>query len=501
MSGQQGQSGTESADLEGLQRRAVRGAAFSVANQVAILSANIGTMWIAARHLAPAEVGLVSVAISLNAFLTLFRDGGFSGALIQRKELTEREVSSVFWLGLIVGAILAAGMVAFSGPIAIWYAQPRLAAIVSCVALPVMANAVASVQVAQLRRNLCFGRLLMVEGGSVVVASICAVVAIVLGAGIWALVIRMIVAPILTMLCCWLLCSWRPTAVFSCAALKGLWSFGGYLFLATLAGYGIGRLDGVIITGLAGVAAAGTFLMARTLAMMTLDDIISAVARVMFPVFSAVQDDAATIRSGFRSGVRSLAALLYPVVAGLVVITPDAVPVALGADWLAAIPLIQIVALQGLIVCVNYPAGQILCARGYGRLHLALAVARGAGVVIGIVIGCQWGALGVAVSWTIVRYTVAPVALLFAARDLEFPLSRLFSDVWRPAVAAGIAGGAVFAMARTWQAWGWPPGAVLIVSEAVLGIVAYSLVALLIMRDTVDKMVGDLGRALRRGVE
>ena len=146
------------------------------------------------------------------------------------------------------------------------------------------------------------------------------------------------------------------------------------------------------------MAAAGTFFMARHLTLGTMQQIVGAVARVMFPVFSLIQNDDALLRSAFMTGTRCLATLVFPIIAGMVALAPEAVAVVLPAKWEPAIVLIQIIALHGIPQCVNNPAGQLLYARVRSRLQFLYSLVSGGAIIASFVGVSDWGMCGVAAS-------------------------------------------------------------------------------------------------------
>lgn len=471
-----------------LQRQAVRSSVLSLTNQIIKIIANLGTTLVVALYLGPEEFGLFAVAFSIQALIIIVRDGGLANSLIQKKALTDAHLNSVLWAGLALSVVLAGGLAVFARPLADYYGRPQLAPILWLVALPVVAQGFGSVQEALLRKNLCFGRLLLADSGSAILASLAAIVAVLLGAGVWALVLRMVISPVLLAVFCWFSSAWHPRREFSFTALRSLWAFGGYLFITALLGYGMTRLDSLIIGKLIGVAAAGTFFMARTVALATLQELVNAVGRVMFPVFSVVQDDPATLRSGYLTGTRCLATLFFPIIAALVALSPEAVTVILPGHWRSAVPLIQIIALHGILQCVNNPASQILYARGRSRLQFMCSAVIGILVITSFVVGARWGVVGVAISWTVVGFATAPTVLWLAAREINMSVLHVVVNLVPPAVVAAGAAGATRLTIWVWTAAGQPVGYGLLVVALVVGAASCAGLSILLLRDTLVKL-------------
>jgi O-antigen/teichoic acid export membrane protein len=480
------------ADARLLRGRAVRGGVMSLISQLIRMLTTLLTTLIVARYLEPEEFGLFAVAFSIQCLAAILRDSGLANALIQKKDVTDAHLNSVLWAGVAFSLVLAGLLALFAEPISSFYMQPRLRPILWVMTVPVIVQAFTSVQEAQLRKQLRFGRLMVAESGSALLASIVAIVAAVLGAGVWALVLRMVVVAMLLTVSCWWISPWRPRWAFSFAALRSLWVFGGFLFLTSLMVFGRSRLDSLIIGKMIGVAAAGTFFMARHLSLGTLQQIVGAVARVMFPVFSLIQDDETLLRSAFLTATRALATLIFPIIAGFVVLAPEAVAVILPETWESAGVLVQIIALHGILQCVNNPAAQLLYARGRTRLQFVYSLVIGVAVVISFIVGAYWHLMGVAVCWTITAFTMGPIVLWCATREVHLSFVRVLIHLVPPTLAAIGAGAAARFAIWAWLWLDYPHGIGLLVCATLVGCASYLGLCRLLLRDTFRQILRDL---------
>ncbi|MCT7972261.1 oligosaccharide flippase family protein [Laspinema olomoucense] len=82
-----------------------------------------------ARLLDPKAFGLVALAGVFFSFMELFVGQGFSNALVQKQELDPEHLDTAFWINLSISGILMVIAIGFAGPIANWFDQPQLAAI------------------------------------------------------------------------------------------------------------------------------------------------------------------------------------------------------------------------------------------------------------------------------------------------------------------------------------------------------------------------------------
>ena len=486
------ESSIDEADSASVQRNAVRGSVVAIADNLVRAVLGIGTTLLVAAHVSKEDFGLISIALAVETVLIVLRNGGFAGALIQRKDLQEIHINSVFWIGIILSVVLVFGLWCIAEPLAAFYENTKLVSVLKVLTISIIALGFSGVPEALLRRRLQFGRLMAVNSGSAVVGSATAIVAAVMGAGVWALALRIVVARLLVALISWFVCDWRPRRQIDFKGVGELLTFGGYLFLAALMTFAKDRLDGPIIGKLIGIEAAGLFFMARNLALSIMQQVCGALGQVMFAAFSAVQTDESALRSGYLTGTRCLSVLVFPLVACIVATSPEAVPLILGDKWEGLTALIQVVSLQGITICLGVGISPVLLSVGRSRALLALTMIR-AGIAVGAFgIGCRWGVLGVAIAWTVAVFLWAPVELRLVCRQLGLKFDVAISNICGPLLAATVAAltvrGLVSCMIGT-------DPFTMVMLELVAGALVYSVLTLVFERNTLQKLRGDLGRS------
>jgi len=100
-------AGSYKVEMKDLKERAVRGGFAKLCAQVANLVIRVGSLVILARLLNPTDFGLVAMVTAVTGLLNLFRDFGLSTATVQQKDITEEQISTLFWINLIIGVALA----------------------------------------------------------------------------------------------------------------------------------------------------------------------------------------------------------------------------------------------------------------------------------------------------------------------------------------------------------------------------------------------------------
>ena len=187
-----------------------------------------------ARLLLPADYGLIGMLTIFFAISLAIVDSGFSQALIQRKNVTQTDYSTVFYFNLLTSLCIYASLYFSSPYIAAFFEEPRLTLITRVISLSILFNALSIIQIAKLTKALDFKSQTKCSVIAIVVSGIIGIYLAFLGHGVWALVIQMVSKSILNLLLLILFAWWWPSLVFSKKSLKSLFSFGSKLLASGL---------------------------------------------------------------------------------------------------------------------------------------------------------------------------------------------------------------------------------------------------------------------------
>ncbi len=109
-----------------LKESVIRGGFAKVCSQAVSLSLRVGSLMVLARLLDPRDFGLVGMVAAFTGVLNLFRDFGLSSATVQRRDVTDQQISTLFWINVLVGAVLALLLMAMSPLVVRFYHEPHL---------------------------------------------------------------------------------------------------------------------------------------------------------------------------------------------------------------------------------------------------------------------------------------------------------------------------------------------------------------------------------------
>ncbi|MGC8490542.1 MAG: lipopolysaccharide biosynthesis protein [Syntrophobacteraceae bacterium] len=364
---------------------------WSFLDSVVMRVVQLTTGIILARILFPEQFGLIGMLMIFIALARAMTESGFGAALIQKGRITNVEICSVFYFNIIVG-LLIAGACCLAAPwIADFYNKPILTPLMRALSLIMVINAFCMIQDNLFSMEMNFRATAitsLIAGGLSGGVGIGLALA---GWGVWSLVIQQISLSLFRAICLWLLSSWRPAPIFNVSALRGLIPFGSRLLLSGLLTEVFENVYFVVIGRLFPAADLGLFSRARTLQGMPQETLSLIVGRVAFPLFSAHQDDPATLKRGLQKTVMLVAMISFPLMVGLAATARPVVIVLLGQKWAGSIRYLQLFCAAGLTYPLYMMNLQLLKSTGRSDLYLRLEVVWRVLTIVNILITWRWG--------------------------------------------------------------------------------------------------------------
>ena len=391
------------------------------------------------RLLTPKDFGLIGMIMVFIGFAGLFSELGFGAALIQKKEIEERHLSSIFWLNIATGLILTGIMLAIAPVIATFYNEPRLKLLTMVLSATFFIGSLSIVQKAILTRSMNFRVLTIVETSAMSIAGIFAIILAFLGFGVWSLVWQSIVSAIIGVIILWVLSDWKPCLQFNKNAAKELLGFSGNLLAFNVFNYWARNVDDLLIGKVIGSSGLGIYNRAYHLMLIPLSQISSVVGKVMFPMLSKIQDDKVRVKHLYLSTISIIALITFPMMMGLLVVADSFVLALFGQKWIEVIPVLQIFCLLGLAQSIGTTVGWIYQSQGRTDWMFWWGIAAGTVSIISFIIGISIGSI-MAVAYC---YAIANILLFY--HNLTIPgklINMTFSDVVRS--VSGVFGCAVF---------------------------------------------------------
>lgn len=455
-----------------LRQSVLRGIAWKVASQL------FGQFWqllvalILARLLVPRDYGLAAMVLVFAALVPIFADLALGAALVQRRELSEADRSTVFWTGTAVGAAFTVLGIAFSGVVADFYDEPAVRSLFAALSLSFVVTAVGTTQRALLTREMDFRTLELAAMGANATGGAAGIALAVLDYGAWAIVGQQIVVALVSSVLIWFVSPWQPRMVFSRTSLVSMIGFSGNVFLTRILFFVNRNADNVLIGRFLGPTALGPYALAYNVMLAPISRLTWPIVEVFFPAFSQLQSDPERIASAWVRVNRIIGAMSVPAMLGLVVVAPEFVAVILGERWEDATPVIRLLAWVGLLQSLQGLNSSILQARDRTQLLRRYSVVVVVASLTAFGVGVQWGIVGVAAAYALSSTLVEPYYAWLTARSIGTTPRRLVAGL-APVAQASIVMVVVVTLARSALIAAGVAGGPLLFSLVLLGIVVY----------------------------
>jgi lipopolysaccharide exporter len=411
------------------------GTRWMASSNVIVQIVRMGVHVMLARMLPPSAFGLLAMALVVTSFLDILRDLGTRSAIVQKRETSDRFLSSMFFFNVAVGVVLTLGVVA-AAPVAGWiYGDPDVATVLRVMGLAIVVASLGLVQQGLLQRDLKFGLLSMTQYASAAAHALVSLGLAAAGYGVWALVGGVIASTAGSTLAAWLVSSWRPRMHFRLADVREVWAFSLNISGSQMFSFLVTSADKFILGRAVGAGPLGFYVLAQRMIAYPVQSITHVLQGVLFPAFSRAQDENAALRRGFNRACAGIALIVFPAMFGMAVVADPLVRSVLGPEWLPAIPLIVIMAPIGALQAVNYSVTLVYQVKGRTDLLFRWSVFSGTLMVAAYVVGLAWGVLGVVAAYAIVIVLLTPVAYILPFRLIEMRW-RDFAAALVPYVAA-----------------------------------------------------------------
>ncbi|ANU27622.1 MOP flippase family protein [Planococcus versutus] len=332
----------------------------------------MGQLLILGRVLGPEVFGLIAMVQIVIQFSQLFLEMGITDAIIQKEKITKIELSSLYWFSIFIGFVLFLILFLMAPALAFLFNEPSLTAMIQVVGVSFIILPFGLQFQTLATKKLEF---LQITKNEILATTIGVLVTVYLAVstdlGAWSLVYGHIVMSLFRSVP-WVIGGYRnpktrPQLLFSWTAIKGFVAFGLYRLGSTSINYFTTKVDQMIVGVVLGSVALGYYSMAMNLIMQPVQKLNSMINRVAFPVFSKIQLDKSKLRKTYLLITNLLTSFNAPLLAGVLVLAPFAVPVLLGDEWIGSTIIIQILCLYGLFKALGNPSGSLFIAVGKVR--------------------------------------------------------------------------------------------------------------------------------------
>lgn len=383
--------------MENLRNKAVTGVMWTSIQRFMTIFIQFVSGIILARLLTPDDYGCIGMLSIFMLIAASFIDGGFGSALIQKKQPTQEDYSTIFYWNVGISTVIYL-LLFFAAPwIANFYHIELLCSVLRVQGLVLIINALQVVQTSQLNKQFKFKKLSIVTLCSTVVSLVVTIILAYKGFGVWALVTQNLLMAIIPTTVYWLTNGWLPSWTFSVSSFKELFSFGFYIFLTSLLSAFVNNIQGLLIGRIYNSATMGYYSKAHSTEKLSSTSISQVVGQVSYPLYAELQDNKERLADTIKKLTQSLTYITFPLMLLLCLVAEPLFCILYGDKWLPAVPYFQLLCIAGLAICLQAVNSQAIAAIGKSKeMFIWALIKQSAGLALmlsGMYFGGIWGLL------------------------------------------------------------------------------------------------------------
>jgi O-antigen/teichoic acid export membrane protein len=408
------------------------GASWLLFGQILGYIAQIISMTILARLLLPEDYGVYSIAIAFTAFGGLVVNTGFGEALIHKKDVTQEDTHSVFWLTMLLAALMIIIINFVAKPVADFYAVPMLEWVLRSLSINFLIGPLSSVPNMLLLKALRTNTVAIIQVSSQLTSTLIMLILAFLGYGIWSLVIGSVVNTLIRTVFMFHGAGWYPIFQFN---LKAIWNllrftlnFLGFKFLS----YWARNIDSFVIGRVFKAADLGLYNRAYGLMMFPTANLANSLSQIMFPALATIKDDKERVKNAYLNTLRLIMFLILPMMFGLTVLAESFVITIYGENWRGMIIIIQLLAPVGILQSIVATTYWIYLSQGMTDYMLGLELLNIGGTIGAITMGIFLGSIeAVAFGYLIANIILFYPSILIPGRLINLHFYELIRHLWK----------------------------------------------------------------------
>lgn len=320
----------------------IKGLAWKTIEQYSVLGIQFVLQIVLARMLSPKDYGLISIVTIFINISNIFIQKGFAIALVQKKEVDETDLSSVFYCTFCVAGILYLSIFFAAPGIAGFFQIPELILLLRYMAMVLFIGAINSIQNSILQRRMKFQLAFKASFIAVIMSGASGIICAVKGLGVWALVVQQFTYNIFVMIILFSGIKWYPKLKFSMSKLSSLMSFGWKVLASNLADEIFNEIRSLVIGKKYTSESLAFYTRGKQFPQLLMKSINGSIQTVVLPVLSKEQDEFNTLKAIAKRAIITSAFFVFPILAGMAATAPTLVSVILTPKWMPCVIFIQL---------------------------------------------------------------------------------------------------------------------------------------------------------------
>jgi O-antigen/teichoic acid export membrane protein len=422
--------------MKGMKKRASKGVFWTLTENVGMLGIKFLGFLILARLLDKESFGLVALAMAYILFLELFIRAGVIEVIIQRKNLSEVDKNTAFWVAAMLGAIALLMSFLFAPYASNWSGEEELENIIYWLSLGIIPLSLTCVQSGLMVREMRFkglaARRIIGSGSSVIVGVTCAFN----GLGVWSLVAQLLTQRFVEFLTLYWITRWFPKFCFSWLAFKNMADYGWKTIGTNIAFFAGSQLDRVLIGHFLGVATLGVYVVGQKLIEVLYMMMNGVVGRVALAAFSRIQTDDERLKVACLSVGQLTAITTLPVFMFLAVSATDIIQAVFGGKWSDSATVTRVLAVAAIArICFVFLIPALKAKGMAGRVMIAISLQAATSICFTVILS-PLGLGLMTIGWSLGYGISAAMLIYFVNNTISIKLTDLIQIYAAPLLSA-----------------------------------------------------------------
>lgn len=327
---------------------------------------------VVARLLAPSDFGVVALLLVFTSIATVFVQSGLGTALVQRKEISQLELSSVFYYTISVASILYVLLYLLAPYIEDFYDAEGITNYLRTLALVLFPGSYNTIQNALLARRMLWKAQCVCNIISVSLSGSLGILLAFSGTGAWAIILQQLSYQIFICITLLFIIKWKPSLMFSIRQALPLFKYGFNLLVANIVDTVYHNLENLIIGKKYASEVLAFFTKGKMFPFVITNNVDGALQSVMLPVLSSKQESKLELKAILRKSIATSTMVLFGGLTALALCADPLIKILLGENWSQAVPFLQWYCLIGMISPLQTSSAQAINALGLSNIYLRI---------------------------------------------------------------------------------------------------------------------------------
>lgn len=414
---------------KGLKKEFINGVLWGIIQNFSGILVGFVITILLARKLMPEDYGLINMLAIFNVLSLVLVDSGFGQALIQKKNVSSIDYSSVFYFNIVFSLCIYIALYLLAPFIADFYHTPKLILIAKVSFLLIPINSLAIVQHTILTKELKVKKIALVTVISSLFSGAIGLFFAYNNYGVWALVAQTLSMYLIRVIILWLVSDWRPICAFSFNSIKSIFSFSMNLLGVYFSAAIFNNIYVVLIGRYFNINDVGYYNQAQRLEQTATSSLNSAIQAVTFPAFSKIQSDKKKLLNVYKRIITFALFINFPIMLGLVIPAADIVKILLSEKWLPCVPYFRLLCVVGSIYPLHMININVIKALGKGRLYFRLDIFKRILMILGIFITIRFSIYYLLCSYLVTTLISVVVNSYFCGKNIGYSLKNQIKDI------------------------------------------------------------------------